>query len=1577
MDSFNFHFERVSNLDLHPLSCPVSRLSPAKSTSSIDQFTHHHGKGDSAYSSFSGGSNAPDYSSPFIPYCREETNPHSLQYTDMKYVKAVYHPNELNSNPKSVEKLYRSMEAISQQCDQRSSVVGGRCYDQESPLPPPPPFMPPPPPQAPPPPPPPTRLDSFITIRNLENSRSYPYPEGQVAEKTHRRSPADSPDAACPRPDLDYGRRVSQPGLRDPVSRDGADQVPEPQKPASVSRSPPAFLPQESLELQPAGSADPTETQRPRRHSAQEGGFSAEKPQAWTPTVLNGNIQHKGQFYFVTGVCKPPDPGFGGTLGGVAEGEEERRSEGDRRRPVERTHSKVEELLRIIRHRRQGSQDPQGERAAYLRNQALSARNQHREIHGGVNPRGPSPVSDQGSDGFDGLDEQGQNMQGRELGLSSRRHHSSSHHIFYCGPEDRLSQANSSTEEAVLPIQSPDPVAGGKNADQGKKGMRQLFEDVAKEKISKETTPLLYHLTGESRGVLAHRPKTDSDPNGNSKESRRNSGALRGQSKEGPTHREERTSNRATPTEQSQERVEMPADCYNTLDESFKKYYKEKLKDAQSKVLRETSFKRKDLQLSWPHRIRQRPEKRPSVLPPVSSLQCSSLASESSAPSGPEVPGKEREKENMKESFKESSKEREKDNSMESFKESSKEREKDNSMESFRESIKEKENTKESFEESIKELEKENGKESGKESLKESGKECTNESGKENEKENGRPPNLAQPQVARIGGRRRLTPEQKKLCYSEPEKLHQLGDGPTHAAQRSLGSERESLLSGEDLSEHGMGTAQRKVLETRGRALSASSLFKASLKQIQHKALVAYMERKTGHRTTEPQQPALLTPDQGHSTPGKPSDWGPRPLSGNAGPRKKLLRPLSAGRILDSSSSSVRYSQFVSGHPGAHARQSSWMESAGSAPGKSASAEDLLDQPEPPGFFRARSTSTPHAFQTVGYMKEMSPEGTLQRSSSPKKAEGEVPASKTRAASVSEVQRVRVSAPRGKSMEELGVSRASRPPVLSKSSDELDQLRAQRAGPGRENRDAPFPAEAQEKPQGCSQRRPFPKQDSAPQLSDSEDRALSRTPTPATPPVSGSSPRGRAQSASSSGVPFTTERVGKSVFYPNTPLPPPPPLQTCGSPEQESPALPSPPWGPRESRASSRVKTAPPVRPLLAEASAGDQDGSPGPDSSQEVSLSHGVTTDPSSWIVARETGSAPPQPSLPPDDVIEEAPSRHALALPEGGSQAAEPSAVEAAEPSRSAEPRQQAEQEGAEPEGAEPEAGPETEDARRWEELVEEVVAKDQSLARVLYPVTNRKTAVMLMEQLLSEDTLLMGEHYRRKQERNYITQQAGDRSETKEEEEKVISPVCENSGYDVQEQETQHTPDKTESDVTEKKRLLMASIAGRLRAVEAQREALQEEVRANGLQGGAVDALVRRGCLPAEHERYALFVGDLERVVSLLLCLSARLARVQNALSTVDQDTDAEEKESLDSRHALLCKQREDAKDLKDNLDRRERVVSAILSKHLTPEQLQDYRRFVQTKAAILIRQKDLEERQRLGEEQLECLSNSIPL
>lgn len=70
-------------------------------------------------------------------------------------------------------------------------------------------------------------------------------------------------------------------------------------------------------------------------------------------------------------------------------------------------------------------------------------------------------------------------------------------------------------------------------------------------------------------------------------------------------------------------------------------------------------------------------------------------------------------------------------------------------------------------------------------------------------------------------------------------------------------------------------------------------------------------------------------------------------------------------------------------------------------------------------------------------------------------------------------QHVRVVAQRGKSMEELGTLRCSRPPVLSKSSEQLDQLWSPPARPGREKRKPPsfFDGERRDVLQGLEQAR--------------------------------------------------------------------------------------------------------------------------------------------------------------------------------------------------------------------------------------------------------------------------------------------------------------------------------------------------------------------------------------------------------------------------------------------------------------------------------------------------------------------------
>lgn len=83
-----------------------------------------------------------------------------------------------------------------------------------------------------------------------------------------------------------------------------------------------------------------------------------------------------------------------------------------------------------------------------------------------------------------------------------------------------------------------------------------------------------------------------------------------------------------------------------------------------------------------------------------------------------------------------------------------------------------------------------------------------------------------------------------------------------------------------------------------------------------------------------------------------------------------------------------------------------------------------------------------------------------------------------------------------------------------------------------------------------------------------------------------------------------------------------------------------------------------------------------------------------------------------------------------------------------------------------------------------------------------------------------------------------------------------------------------------------------------------------------------------------------------------------------------------DSLHHKRSLLLCQTEDARELKENLDRRQRVVHAILSGYLTEPQLQDYRRFISTKPSLLICQRRLDDSIRQGEEQLTRLAESLP-
>uniref|UniRef100_A0A8D2N778 Shroom family member 4 n=1 Tax=Zonotrichia albicollis TaxID=44394 RepID=A0A8D2N778_ZONAL len=199
------------------------------------------------------------------------------------------------------------------------------------------------------------------------------------------------------------------------------------------------------------------------------------------------------------------------------------------------------------------------------------------------------------------------------------------------------------------------------------------------------------------------------------------------------------------------------------------------------------------------------------------------------------------------------------------------------------------------------------------------------------------------------------------------------------------------------------------------------------------------------------------------------------------------------------------------------------------------------------------------------------------------------------------------------------------------------------------------------------------------------------------------------------------------------------------------------------------------------------------------------------------------------------------------------------------------------------------------------------------------------------------------------------------------KALPEVVEGSSED-EEEEVDH-------ELVEKKLQLIESLSRKLVVLQEAQRGLQEDISANGALGEDVAARLQALCTPGEFDKYRLFVGDLDKVVNLLLSLSGRLARVETALGSLGPHAPAEDKLALREKQRLLVAQLEDAKELKEHVGRREEAVGAMVARYLPPEHLQDYQHFVKMKSALIAEQRELEEKIKLGQEQLRCLRESL--
>ncbi|XP_047665893.1 protein Shroom2 isoform X4 [Tachysurus fulvidraco] len=299
-------------------------------------------------------------------------------------------------------------------------------------------------------------------------------------------------------------------------------------------------------------------------------------------------------------------------------------------------------------------------------------------------------------------------------------------------------------------------------------------------------------------------------------------------------------------------------------------------------------------------------------------------------------------------------------------------------------------------------------------------------------------------------------------------------------------------------------------------------------------------------------------------------------------------------------------------------------------------------------------------------------------------------------------------------------------------------------------------------------------------------------------------------------------------------------------------------------------------------------------------------------------------------------------------------------------------------------------SEEDEKTEELARDIMGMDKSLVDIL-DQSKMKTTMDLMEGIYPQgEQILEGLQQRRKSASKQSPKTPPEKADDKM---AASASLATSSSYyntsapkaellikmkDMQEQmKEQGSEDELEYDLASKKQELIDSLSRKLQVLREARKSLLEDMQDNNTLGEEVEATVQAICKPNELDKFCMFVGDLDKVVSLLLSLSGRLARVENALNNLEDGVSANEKHTLTEKRKLLIRQHEDAKELKENLDRRERLVYDILASYLSEEHLADYQHFVKMKSALIIEQRKLEDRIKLGEEQLKCLKDSLPL
>lgn len=173
--------------------------------------------------------------------------------------------------------------------------------------------------------------------------------------------------------------------------------------------------------------------------------------------------------------------------------------------------------------------------------------------------------------------------------------------------------------------------------------------------------------------------------------------------------------------------------------------------------------------------------------------------------------------------------------------------------------------------------------------------------------------------------------------------------------------------------------------------------------------------------------------------------------------------------------------------------------------------------------------------------------------------------------------------------------------------------------------------------------------------------------------------------------------------------------------------------------------------------------------------------------------------------------------------------------------------------------------------------------------------------------------------------------------------------------------------------KKEDLINQITRKISVLNQEQTAITDETSINDELGSSLVAKVADKMRPIDATKFRTYIDDVGHITSLLLSLSGRLAKAENSLTALDEQNP--ESKILILKRDRLIEQLEEAKRLKEDIDRRGASVATVLEKNLTTDEYADYEYFINMKAKLIADSRDIADKISFAKEHLNALNDAL--